>query len=169
LILMGSGRLRRLLLTISSFTLAHTLTLGATAVGWVRVNPRAAEALIALTLIFLALEALRSMSSTDETTREGPWIAFVFGLVHGLGFAGALRDVGLPENALVPSLFGFNIGVELGQCFFIGIWMSIEALVFHGPMRPSEPIALIWRKTGSYIVGGLGMYWLLSRLPWASF
>jgi hydrogenase/urease accessory protein HupE len=109
---------KKLIWTITAFTLAHSLTLAFSVVGIITVSQTPVEILIALSIVLVASE---SMSQRQTFARRYPWIvAFMFGLVHGLGFAGALREVGLPEHAIPASLLSFNIGVEIGQLVVIG-------------------------------------------------
>ena len=112
---------RRLLGTITAFTVAHSLTLAAATFGWVQVPQAPVEAVIALSIMFVAVEILhRQRGRTGIATRK-PWVvAFVFGLLHGLGFAGALREIGLPDDAIPLALAFFNVGVEAGQLLVCG-------------------------------------------------
>jgi hypothetical protein len=110
---------RRLVMAITGFTLAHSITLAAAALGGVHLPGAPVEALIALSIVFLAAEAARSgVSNTTLQTRPGT-VAFVFGLLHGFGFAGALTELGLPPGRAPLALLGFNMGVELGQLAFV--------------------------------------------------
>jgi len=147
------------LVTETAFTLSHSLTFSATALGWIHVSAAAAEAGIALSLVLVALD-VGSDVSADEAAWQGPVIALVFGLVHGLGFAGALGEVGLPDHAVASALVGFGVGVEIGQIAFLAVVML--ALWALGRTRPlAVPrIAL----AGSYVVGVTGSYWLFERL-----
>src|SRR3954470_19117919 len=107
------GFRRRLIGTITAFTLAHSLTLACCALGWMPLRPAPVEALIAMSIVLVACEALRER---DTLARRIPaLVAFLFGLVHGLGFAGALKSIGLPQRHLPLALLTFNLGVELGQ------------------------------------------------------
>ncbi|HEY3256940.1 MAG TPA: HupE/UreJ family protein, partial [Polyangiaceae bacterium] len=115
LVLLVTGT-QRLLFAITAFTAAHSLTLAAATLGWVHVPPPPVEAVIALSILFLALEIPRANSEKPSLTLRKPWlVSFVFGLLHGLGFAGALSEVGVPANAIPVALLFFNIGVEIGQ------------------------------------------------------
>ena len=112
-------RIAPLVKTITAFTLAHSLTLGIAAIGLVRIPQAPIEAIIALSILFLAVEKLRG--APDNLAVRHTWlIAFIFGLLHGFGFAGALNDIGLPRENLLLSLLLFNLGVELGQLVVVG-------------------------------------------------
>ncbi|QHI99726.1 HupE/UreJ family protein [Xylophilus rhododendri] len=113
------GLNRRLVGTITAFTAAHSLTLAASALGWLTLRPPPVEACIALSIVLVCAEAMR-----DRQTLSRRWpalVAFLFGLVHGLGFAGALKDIGLPQHNITVALLGFNIGVEAGQLLVVGL------------------------------------------------
>lgn len=147
-----------LLATITAFTLAHSLTLSATALGTVSVPAPPVEAAIALSIVFVCTECLRPAHSL---TRRAPWlVAFAFGLLHGLGFASALLAIGLPEQHIPTSLLCFNLGVEVGQL------AVVAAVVFLKGLWPR------W-KLGSgrlaralvYAMGGLAAFWCIERLP----
>ena len=154
-------RPRAVLVTETAFTLSHSLSFSAVALGWVHVFAPAAEACIALSLVLVALDVGRAHAERDAA-RQGAAIALVFGLVHGLGFAGALSEVGLPEHAVASALVGFGLGVEIGQvAFIVGLLLALAAL------RRVVPVARI-ALAGSYLVGVTGSYWLCQRL-WACF
>ena len=104
----------------TAFTLAHSITLAAATLGFIHVPTAPVEATIALSIVFLAGELARGEGGRGAATRSYPWlIAFSFGLLHGLGFAGALAEVGLPQGEIPLALFAFNVGVELGQLAFV--------------------------------------------------
>jgi hydrogenase/urease accessory protein HupE len=112
------GFQRRLVWTISAFTLAHSLTLASAALGWLTLRAPPVEACIALSIVLVAYEALQK-----EQTLSRRWpalVAFGFGLVHGLGFAGVLQEIGLPQQHLLAALLAFNVGVEIGQLLTVG-------------------------------------------------
>ncbi len=141
---------------ITSFTVAHSITLGLSAFDVVSVAQGPVESLIALSIVMLAAEAL---SDTKSLIHSQPWlITFIFGLLHGLGFAGALSEIGLPEDTAVIALFLFNIGIEVGQLVIIAIALCVTYLlqmVITIPMR----IAVL----PVYMVGGLSTYWFIER------
>ena len=143
----------------TAFTLAHSLTLAATTLGFAGLPQRPVEALIALSIVFLAVEIARG---TRETlTRRLPWlVAFLFGLLHGFGFAGALREIGLPEGEVPAALVSFNLGVEAGQLLVIAVVLGLLGAVRQ--IRPGiEPPAL---RLASYAIGIIGAYWLVDRV-----
>ena len=117
---------RKLVGTITAFTVAHSITLAAATLGFVHVPSKPVEATIALSIVFVACEIVHRRQGRYGLTEIWPWvIAFSFGLLHGLGFAGALREVGLPQNAIPLALLFFNVGVELGQLLFVGGVMAV--------------------------------------------
>ncbi len=122
---------RRLVATVTAFTVAHSITLGAATLGFVHVPPAPVEAVIALSILFLASElARRGTTARADLTERFPWVvAFSFGLLHGFGFAGALSEVGVPTQAVPLALLFFNVGVEIGQLLFIGAVFGVGWLV----------------------------------------
>ncbi|WP_324826518.1 HupE/UreJ family protein [Qipengyuania zhejiangensis] len=143
----------------TAFTVAHSLTLAAVTLGFAGLPQRPVEVLIALSIVFLAVEIAKG---TRETlARRLPWlVAFIFGLLHGFGFAGALREIGLPEGEVPAALISFNLGVEAGQLFVIAIVLALRrALVRIAPHR--EAAAL---RVASYAIGTAGAYWLIERI-----
>ncbi|MES2126350.1 MAG: HupE/UreJ family protein [Pseudomonadota bacterium] len=150
----------RLLQTITAFTLAHSITLALAALGLVHVPGAPVEATIALSIVFLARELARPSAPQGMTARR-PWaVAFCFGLLHGLGFAGALSEVGLPEGAIPQALLLFNLGVEAGQLAFVGAVLAL--LVVANNARVGWPR---WsRQLASYGIGSISACWLLQRL-----
>jgi hydrogenase/urease accessory protein HupE len=123
----------QLVATVTAFTIAHSITLGAAALGWVHVPEDPVEAVIALSILFLALELARHgvrPEASRSLAARFPWfVAFAFGLLHGFGFAGALFEVGLPEHEIPLALLFFNIGVEIGQLMFIAAVLAVIWLV----------------------------------------
>jgi len=160
LILIVSGW-RRLLLTVTCFTLAHSITLAAATLGLLWVPGPPIEATIALSILFLASELVKLERGHTSLTVRYPWVvAFVFGLLHGLGFAGALAEVGLPSQEIPLALLMFNLGVELGQLMFIaGILLLIVAL-----RRLYQPWPLWIRQAPAYGIGGLAAFWVIERV-----
>ena len=160
LLLIVSGA-RRLLFTVTSFTLAHSITLAAATLGVMWVPGPPVEATIALSILFLASELVKVNRGQASLTAQYPWIvAFVFGLLHGFGFAGALSDVGLPQNEVPLALLMFNVGVELGQLMFIAaILVLVMAL---RKVRTEWPA---WaRQVPAYGIGGIAAFWLIERV-----
>jgi hydrogenase/urease accessory protein HupE len=145
--------------TITAFTLAHSISLAAAVLGYVHVPSTPVEAVIALSIMFVACELLRD--DNRSLSRRLPWlIAAVFGLVHGLGFAGALAEIGLPEDEIPLALFMFNIGVEAGQVMFI-ILASVILLLLRRVMQTSYQQL---EKISSYGIGSIGAFWLIERI-----
>jgi hydrogenase/urease accessory protein HupE len=147
---------RRLLWTITAFTAAHSLTLALSALGWLTLRPPPVEATIALSIVLVAGEALRGQ---DTLSRRWPAVvAFLFGLVHGLGFAGALKEIGLPQNHMAVALLTFNLGVELGQLLVVGVaFLVYRALAG----RPGFARA---RTPALYAIGSIAAYWSIGRI-----
>jgi hypothetical protein len=153
-------RPRAVLITETAFTLSHSISFSATALGLIHCSARAAEACIALSLILVALDA--SEPSQDDADSRGPLLALVFGLVHGLGFAGGLSEIGLPDHAVAAALVSFGLGVEIGQVAFLVAVMFLLAAAAR--LVPLPRIAF----AGSYVVGVTGSFWLVQRL-WLCF
>jgi hydrogenase/urease accessory protein HupE len=150
-----------LIWTITSFTLAHSITLALATLNIIKVSSAFTEASIALSIVFLAVEILRHYKNQDGFVYHYPWIvAFMFGLLHGLGFAGALQDLGLPENNILYALFLFNAGVELGQLAFVFVILFLIAVI-----RKLKIRKLQWTKYAvPYFIGTLAMYWVIERV-----
>ncbi len=147
-----------LLKAITAFTAAHSVTLALSALDLVTIPQGPVEAVIALSIVFLAVEKLRGVE--DSLTVRYTWIvAFVFGLLHGFGFAGALQDIGLPRDALLWSLFLFNLGVEVGQILVVFVALAIAYVVRR--LFEETPEWLI--RTPLYASGVLASYWLVER------
>lgn len=179
---------RRLVWTITAFTLAHSLTLAAATLGLVRVSGAAVEATIALSILFLAVELARrgtparsaalpaaataaarpvagrggpvAGAATPGLTLRYPWlVAFAFGLLHGFGFAGVLAEIGLPQQAVPIALLFFNIGVELGQLLFIAAVLFGGAVLLRLRLRLPR-----WSsRAAAYVVGSLAAFWVFER------
>ncbi|MEA3291976.1 MAG: HupE/UreJ family protein [Pseudomonadota bacterium] len=152
---------RRLVGTITAFTLAHSITLAAATLGYVHVPQAPVEAVIALSILFLATEIVHSRQGRPGLAERFPWlVAFIFGLLHGFGFAGALAEIGLPEHSIPLALLFFNVGVELGQLIFVaavvGAGWALRRLALHKPLRWGELAA-------SYVIGGVAAFWLIER------
>lgn len=160
LLLIVSGA-RRLLITVTSFTLAHSITLAAATLGVMWVPGPPVEATIALSILFLASELIKVNRGQASLTALYPWIvAFVFGLLHGFGFAGALSDVGLPQNEVLLALLMFNVGVELGQLMFIAAVMALLFVVHK--VRSEWPN---WaRQVPAYGIGSVAAFWFIERV-----
>ena len=151
---------KRLVGTITAFTIAHSITLALATLGFVHVPGPPVEACIALSIVFVAAEILRSRAGKPGLTARAPWVvAFTFGLLHGLGFAGALSEVGLPQHAIPLSLLFFNVGVELGQLTFIAAVLSLAAPARRIPLPLPRWAPLI----PPYAIGALAMFWVIER------
>jgi hypothetical protein len=153
--------LGKLLATVTAFTLAHSITLAAATLGYVHVPAAPVEATIALSIVFLASELVRGEAGRSRATQSYPWlVAFSFGLLHGLGFAGALAEVGLPQREIPMALFAFNIGVELGQLAFIATVLSLMRLARGFRLRPPS-----WSPgAAGYAIGSVAAFWVFARL-----
>ena len=160
LLLIVSGA-RRLLITVTSFTLAHSITLAAATLGMMWVPGPPIEATIALSILFLASELVKVNRGQASMTAQYPWIvAFVFGLLHGFGFAGALSDVGLPQNEVPLALLMFNVGVELGQLMFIAVILAL--IMALRKVRREWPA---WaHQLPAYGIGGIAAFWFIQRV-----
>jgi hydrogenase/urease accessory protein HupE len=164
LVLLVQGT-RRLLVTITAFTAAHSLTLAGATLGWLQVPGPPIEASIALSIVFVASEIVHARQGRYSVTQHYPWVvAFTFGLLHGFGFAGALAQVGLPQSAIPIALLFFNIGVEIGQLLFVGAVLGVMAVVWRAGHRfqLSQP-AWTWR-IAPYAIGALASFWLVERI-----
>ena len=160
LVLLIRGRVL-LLKTITAFTIAHSITLAAAATGYVHPSAPVIEALVALSIVFVALELVRAWEGQEGLTVRQPWvISFTFGLLHGFAFAGSLADIGLPPHHVPAALFLFNCGVEIGQLLFVGGVL----LVLAGLRWLPERRRLQLRLAVPYAIGTLSTYWMLQRL-----
>lgn len=155
LLLIRGGR--RLLWTLSAFTLAHSLTLAGAVLGWVHLPVPPVEAIIALSIVFVAREAARGAHDRGRTVVLA---AGGFGLVHGLGFASALAELGLPEQHVPSALFAFNVGVELGQILVVASAMALGAAL--EAVSPNTLPRL--HRPAAYVLGVTATVWTLERL-----
>jgi hydrogenase/urease accessory protein HupE len=152
---------RRLLWTITAFTIGHSITLTLAILGLVHIPPAPVEALIALSIFVIAVEITNNAHGQISWVCRFPWtMALGFGFLHGLGFAGALAQVGLPDGDIPLALFSFNLGIELGQLLFIGFVLAVRAVHNKSPVR--------WRKTAelipAYLIGSLAAMWIFERV-----
>jgi hypothetical protein len=154
---------RVLLVTITAFTLAHSITLALATLGVVHVPGPPVEAVIALSILLLAVEILHVQRGLPSLTANWPWVvAFSFGLLHGFGFAGALTAVGLPQGEVPLALFAFNVGVELGQLAFIAVALAALRLARRIDLSPvAERFAL---RAAGYAIGTLAAFWFFERV-----
>jgi len=151
-----------LLKTITAFTVSHSITLAAAVLGYVTVYPAAIEALVALSIVFVAGELSRSSCGIEGITMRCPWlVALLFGLLHGFAFAGSLSKIGLPQENIPSALLLFNCGVEIGQLLFVAIILAAISLF---KRLPSFFHPTFWRPLVAYGVGTLASYWLLDRV-----
>jgi hydrogenase/urease accessory protein HupE len=156
---------RRLIATVTAFTVAHSLTLAGATLGFVHVPGPPVEAAIALSIVFVATEIIHRRQGQIGLTERYPWIvAFTFGLLHGFGFASALSEVGLPQSAIPIALLFFNVGVEIGQLLFIAAVFTVIMLAREIKQRLifSQPLWL-WRIP-PYVIGSLAMFWVIQRV-----
>ncbi len=159
LLITGGGW--KLVKTVTAFTLSHSITLSLATLGYVHVPQRPVEAVIALSIVFVASEIVHSKAGRPGITERAPWVvAFLFGLAHGLGFAGGLSDAGLPSAHIPMALLFFSLGVEAGHLLFIGAVLALIALGRR--MRLSIPR---WAElVPPYVIGTLAMFWVIQRV-----
>jgi hydrogenase/urease accessory protein HupE len=150
------GFQRKLVWTITAFTLAHSLTLASAALGWLTLRSAPVEASIALSIVLVASEALQPRETLAR--RLPAVVAFLFGLVHGLGFAGALADIGLPKNHLATALLTFNLGVEIGQLLAVAVVWAIWRVVRNWRLADLSRVPLL------YGIGTIAAYWSWMRI-----
>jgi hydrogenase/urease accessory protein HupE len=154
---------RMLLLTVTAFTVAHSITLSLATLGVVHVPGPPVEATIALSILLLAREIIRAERGQASMTAKWPWlVAFSFGLLHGFGFASALTEIGLPQGDIPLALFAFNVGVEAGQLIFIAVVLA--AFRCAKLIRFPALVERHARSVASYAIGGMAAYWLVERL-----
>jgi hydrogenase/urease accessory protein HupE len=151
----------RLLKTVTAFTVAHSITLGLATLGIVHVPSKPVEAVIALSIVFVAAEILHTRRGRIGLAARMPWmVAFTFGLLHGFGFAGALSEVGLPAGQIPVALLFFNLGVEAGQVLFIAAVLVLVA----GAKR----VRIAWPRWAElvppYAIGSVAMFWVVQRI-----
>ena len=156
---------RMLLETITAFTVAHSITLALATFGLVSLPPAPVETMIALSIVLVAVEAIRLRRGETSIAIQWPWlVAFAFGLLHGFGFAGALTEIGSPQGDIPLALLFFNIGVELGQILFIAIILAVTFAVSRLVRIPrAAPIA------AAYAIGTIASFWVFERLDAAFF
>jgi hydrogenase/urease accessory protein HupE len=153
--------IKTLIATITAFTVAHSVTLAATTLGVLVVHPPTVEALVSLSVLFVAAEVTRSFRGMSSLCIRYPsGMAFLFGLLHGFAFAGALSEIGLPAGAILSSLFLFNVGVELGQLLFIAAILSIGRILSRLPRQQLDRA----RWIPPYAVGSLATFWVIERM-----
>lgn len=159
LILITKGKWK-IVKTITAFTLAHSITLSLAALGYVDFPGAPVEAVIALSIVFLAVELIHNLNGKQTLTSKKPWIvAFSFGLLHGFGFAGALADIGLPQQDIPLALAFFNVGVEIGQLLFVAVILAAIKLLSLYKKWPRQ-IA----KIPAYAIGAIAAFWMIERV-----
>lgn len=145
----------------TAFTLAHSITLVGSTLGLVGLAQAPVEALIALSIVFLAVEIVKRDPDHPNLAERAPWIvAFLFGLIHGFGFAGALREIGLPESDVPTALLTFNLGVEAGQLVIIAAVLAALELLRRFAPKALDPATL----SGTYAIGITSSFWFIERL-----
>jgi len=163
LLLLVKG-LRRIVATVTAFTLAHSITMAGATLGWVHMPGPPIEATIALSIAFLAAEILHNRQGRPGLAASYPWIvAFTFGLLHGFGFAGALAQIGLPAGEIPMALLFFNLGVEIGQLLFIAAVFTVFWLI-RWIARGVDLPRIAWVSAlPAYVIGSLAVFWVLQR------
>jgi len=150
----------KLVKTVTAFTLSHSVTLTAATLGFVHVPQQPVEAVIALSVVFVATDIVKVRSGIKSITASAPWmVALSFGLIHGLGFAGGLSDAGLPALHIPTALLFFSLGVESGHFLFIGVLLSLIALARHVRI----PFPRWTELVPPYAIGGVAMFWVIQR------
>ena len=160
LLVRGWGPLVR---TVTAFTLGHSLTLAAATLGFVRISPALTELGISLSLVTVALAILRPAAAPSLLQRQPASIALGFGLLHGLGFAGALSGIGLPQNEIPASLLAFNLGIEAGQLVLVAAALTLAALACRWATPPWAGATVLTRGVPAYIIGSLAVCWCIER------
>jgi hydrogenase/urease accessory protein HupE len=166
-LLFVAGTGRRLFIIITGFTIAHSLTLAGSALGLVRVPVQPVEAIIALSVLFLAVEIAKNRQ--DSLTYRYPiLVSSTFGLLHGFGFASVLGEIGLPQHEIVTALLCFNIGVEIGQVIFVGVVLAalilLRIAITVSLDAKTYPIPAWIRKPAIYTIGTVASYWFIERV-----
>ena len=150
-----------LLKTITAFTLAHSISLALATIGVLNMPGAPTEAVIALSILFLAVEIVHSRDGKKTLTGQYPWVvALAFGLFHGLGFAGALAEVGLPQQEIPLALLMFNVGVETGQVLFVAVVVLVRAGIMRLPFAWPQGS---W-KLLPYAIGSIAAFWTVQRI-----
>lgn len=157
------GRLGAVVKAATAFTLAHSITLIGSTLGFVGLAQAPVEALVALSIVFLAVEIVKRDPANPSLTERKPWlVAFLFGLIHGFGFAGALREIGLPESDVPTALLTFNLGVEAGQLLIVAAVLALIACVTQLRPQSLRPATV----TATYVIGTIASFWFIERI-WA--
>lgn len=150
----------KIIKTITAFTIAHSITLSLAALGYVNFPVPPVEGVIALSIVFLAVEISKNQNGQETLTSRKPWlVAFTFGLLHGFGFAGALANIGLPQLDIPFALAFFNVGVEIGQIAFVIVVLGIIKLLAFKTNWPNYA-----KKIPAYSIGSLAAFWVIERI-----
>jgi hydrogenase/urease accessory protein HupE len=161
LLLLQRGR--AVVAAATAFTLAHSITLAGTTLGLFGLPQAPVEASIALSIVFLAVEIVKAKPGEPRLSERVPWVvAFLFGLLHGFGFAGALREIGLPETDVPVALLTFNLGVEAGQLMIIAATMAVLAALARFAPKARRPAII----ASTYLIGAVASFWFIERI-WA--
>ena len=151
----------KLIKTVTAFTLSHSVTLTAVTLGFVHMPTKPVEAVIALSIVFVAVEIMHGKRGVVGIAAKAPWVvAFAFGLIHGLGFASGLSDIGLPAGHIPTALLFFSLGVESGHFMFIAAVLAVVALV----RRIDIPVPSWVQLVPPYAIGGIAMFWVIQRI-----
>lgn len=154
--------IKTLIWTITAFTLAHSITLAGSSLGYMSLPSAPVESIIALSIMFLAMEVIHQERGVEGMASRFPWlVSFTFGLLHGFGFAGALADIGLPEQSVPLALLFFNVGVELGQLLFVSVVLSIGFIfrkILFGSLLNNSKTVLV------YVIGSISSFWFIERV-----
>jgi len=154
---------RAVVAAATAFTLAHSITLAGTTLGLFGLPQAPVEASIALSIVFLAVEIVKAKPGEPRLSERVPWVvAFLFGLLHGFGFAGALREIGLPETDVPVALLTFNLGVEAGQLMIIAATMAVLAALARFAPKARRPAII----ASTYLIGAVASFWFIERI-WA--
>lgn len=154
---------RAVVAAATAFTLAHSITLAGTTLGLFGLPQAPVEASIALSIVFLAVEIVKAKPGEPRLSERVPWVvAFLFGLLHGFGFAGALREIGLPETDVPVALLTFNLGVEAGQLMIIAATMAVLAALARFALKARRPAII----ASTYLIGAVASFWFIERI-WA--
>ena len=147
--------------TVTAFTIAHSITLAGATLGFLGVSQRPVEICIALSIVFLAVEVVKRDPAQPRLSERVPWVvAFLFGLLHGFGFAGALAEIGMPEGEVPVALLTFNLGVEAGQLAIVGVALGVLAVIG----RVSVQGLAVFRRTAAYPIGSIAAFWMIARM-----
>ncbi|MEP3275595.1 MAG: HupE/UreJ family protein [Stappiaceae bacterium] len=159
---------RNLIWAITAFTVSHSITLVLSTLGWISLPTPPVEAVIALSIAFLAVEVVNKNNNHKTMMQRYPWlVAFAFGLLHGLGFASALQEIGLPQTEIPLALLAFNLGIEAGQLMFVACFLVAAFIIEKTKIAKTFPGSL-FEKAGTslagYMIGSLAAYWTIERV-----